>query len=113
MADVGVKHASALGARSIEEEASDAIERGMASALIVTGVATGSPASKDDVKRVKDAVPGAPVFVGSGVTLDSLASQLSVADGIIVGSHVMKDGTAGGPIDPSRARALVAASGRQ
>jgi membrane complex biogenesis BtpA family protein len=112
MADVGVKHASPLGARSIEEEASDAVERGMASALIVTGVATGSPASTDDVARVRGAVPGAPVFVGSGVTVESLASVLSVADGVIVGSHVMENGKAGGPVDPNRARALVAASGR-
>jgi membrane complex biogenesis BtpA family protein len=106
-ADVFVKHAAPLGGISIERAARDAYERGLASALIVTGEATGLPTSLDDVSRVKEAVPEAPVLVGSGVTPDTAPGVLAVADGIIAGSSVMVGGRAGGPIDPQRALALA------
>lgn len=106
-ADVFVKHAAPLGETSIERAARDTFERGLASALIVTGEATGSPASLDDVSRVKEAVPEAAVLVGSGVTPETAARILEVADGIIAGSAIMAGGKAGGPIDPDRALALA------
>jgi membrane complex biogenesis BtpA family protein len=106
-ADVFVKHASPLGETSIERAARDTCERGLASALIVTGEATGSPASLDDVARVKKAVPGVAVLVGSGATPESAPSILEVADGIIAGSAIMEGGRAGGAIDPERALALA------
>jgi membrane complex biogenesis BtpA family protein len=106
-ADVFVKHASPLGDTSLERAAGDTFERGLASALIVTGDATGSPASLDDVRRVKGAVPEAPVLVGSGVTPESAPDVLEVADGIIAGSAIMAGGKAGGPVDPDRALALA------
>lgn len=109
VADVDVKHASSLGRRDIEDEARDAVGRGLASALIVTGGATGSPAAMSDVERVKGAVPGTTVLVGSGVTVEALPLVLSAADGVIVGSHVMEGGEAGGAVDRDRAAAFVEA----
>jgi membrane complex biogenesis BtpA family protein len=106
-ADVLVKHASPLGGVTIERAARDTFGRGMASALIVTGEATGSPASLEDVSRIKEAVPEAPVLVGSGVTPDTAPEVLAVADGIIAGSAIMAGGRPGGPIDPDRAMALA------
>ena len=106
-ADVFVKHASPLGETSIERAARDTFERGLAPALIVTGEATGSPASLDDVSRVKEAVPEAAVLVGSGVTPETAPGIIDVADGIIAGSAIMAGGRAGGPVDPDRALALA------
>jgi membrane complex biogenesis BtpA family protein len=106
-ADVLVKHAAPLGETSIERVARDTFERGLASALIVTGDETGSPASLDDVSRVKRAVPEAPVLVGSGATPETAPAILEIADGIIAGSAIMEGGKAGGRIDPERARALA------
>ncbi len=111
-ADVFVKHAVPMGDAGLEQSARDTVERGFASAVIVTGEATGSPAALDHVTRVKDAVPETPVIVGSGVTAESSAPTLEVADGIIVGSAIMRDGRAGGPIDPKRAAGFVAAARR-
>lgn len=108
--DVFVKHASNLGVTGIERAAEDTFERGLASALIVTGDATGSPTSTQDIERVKAAVPAAPVVVGSGVTAQTAASVLERADGIIVGSAVMKGGSAANPIDPERAATFVQAA---
>jgi len=106
-ADVFVKHAAPLGGISLERAARDTFERGLASALIVTGEATGSPACLDEVSRVKAAVPETPVLVGSGVTPATALAVLDVADGIIAGSSIMAGGKAGGPIDPGRALALA------
>ncbi|MBD3368132.1 MAG: BtpA/SgcQ family protein [Candidatus Eisenbacteria bacterium] len=107
-ADVHVKHAQPLVPVNIERAAADAVERGKASALIVTGEATGTPAPLDDVERIRTALPQVPVYVGSGVTEASIAGVLEAADGIIVGSACMKDGRAGGPVIEQRARALAA-----
>jgi predicted TIM-barrel enzyme len=35
-----------------------------------------------------------------------------VADGVIVGTHLKRDGVTEGPVDPVRARAFTAAAGR-
>jgi membrane complex biogenesis BtpA family protein len=107
LADVFVKHAVPLGGATLERAARDTFERGLASALIVTGEATGAPASLDDVSRVKKAVPEAPVLVGSGATPETAPRIIEVADGIIAGSAIMEGGSAGRPIDPDRALALA------
>lgn len=108
-ADVFVKHASPLGGVGLEQCARDAVERGLASALIVTGEATGSPTSFQDVERVKAALPDIPVFVGSGVTAESIGAVFAVADGAIVGSAIMESGRAGGAVEGERVAAIVGA----
>ena len=57
LADVLVKHATPLGALSIERAARDAAYRGLADAVIVTGVGTGQPTEVEDVIRAREAVP--------------------------------------------------------
>lgn len=110
-ADVLVKHALPLGGTDIAAAARDAVERGLANALIVTGARTGSPASLDDVSRARDAIRGrVPVLVGSGVTPATVRDVLDAADGVIVGSAIMEGGQPGGAIDPARARELVVAA---
>jgi membrane complex biogenesis BtpA family protein len=109
-ADVFVKHAAPLGDISLEQSAKDAVERGLASALIVTGEATGSPAASEHLIRVKAAVPGTPVLVGSGVTAETAGAVLGEADGIIVGSAIMESGRAANPIDPGRAKTFAEAA---
>lgn len=106
-ADVLVKHASPLGETSVARAARDAVERGLAGALIVTGEATGSKTSLRQVDEARSAVPGVPVLVGSGVTAQSVKAVMAVADGAIVGSAAMRDGGAGHEIDAERARNLA------
>jgi membrane complex biogenesis BtpA family protein len=63
-ADVLVKHASPIGQTSLTEAVEDAIQRGLADAVIVSGIATGKPAEPDDVRasrrRVKRPYTSAP-----------------------------------------------------
>ena len=94
----------------IEHEARDAVARGLADGLIVTGVATGEPTPMSDLKRVRSAVGAVPILVGSGATAETAAELLSVADGLIVGTAVKRDGDVANPVDARRVRRLVEAA---
>jgi membrane complex biogenesis BtpA family protein len=107
-ADVHVKHAVPLGDWAIEDSARDTVERGMADALIISGVGTGLAADVGDVERVRRACPGAKILLGSGVTLENVRS-FSAADGFIVGSSLKASGKLSNPVDPKRVAALARA----
>lgn len=109
LADVQAKHGVPLAAVPLEQEARDCVVRGLADALIVSGRATGEATPLEDVKRVRSAVPDVPLLVGSGVTPESVAELLSVADGAIVGTFLKRDGRLENPVDPDRVRRLVEA----
>lgn len=105
--DVDVKHSAPLGARPLEEEAHDLVERAGADAILVTGSGTGRGAARSDVEVAARATR-APVLVASGVTAATLG-EVDAAHGVIVGSCLRKDGRAGGPIDAGCAAAFAAA----
>ena len=107
-ADVLVKHAVALPGTDIGAVASDTYERGHADVLIVSGRATGAATDPERVAQVKRAVPRAPVWIGSGVTIETAASLLAVADGAIIGSALKMNGDVNSPVDRALARSLVA-----
>ena len=107
-ADVDVKHSAPLAARPLEEEVADALHRGLADALIVSGVGTGRATDPGHVAAAKAAAGGkAPVFVGSGVTVASLGEYLPYADGFIVGSAFKSGGDPSQPVDAARVRELA------
>jgi uncharacterized protein len=108
-ADVHVKHAVPLGNWTIEDSAHDTVERGLADALIVSGVGTGQVAAMADVERVRRACPKSKLLLGSGVTAANVKSYLRFADGVIVGSSLKKAGKLANPVDPKRVAALVKA----
>jgi uncharacterized protein len=106
-ADVMVKHAVPPAGLTLEDAAHDAIDRGCADALIISGAATGAPANIEDIRRVKAVLPHTPTWVGSGATLETIVQILDVADGVIVGSALEEDGRAGQPVVLDRVRRLV------
>ena len=108
-ADVHVKHAVPLGDWSLEDAANDTLERGLADALIISGVGTGKAADLEDVRRVRAACPHAKILLGSGVNLANVNSFLQIADGVIVGSSLKRDGKLSNPVDAKRVAALVKA----
>ncbi len=112
MADVDVKHSAPLAARPIADEVDDTLKRGLADALVVSGAGTGKTTDLQKVRDVKAAAGAAPVFIGSGITAQSVRSYFDVADGFIVGTALKYDGVATAPIDPSRVAALMRAVGR-
>jgi membrane complex biogenesis BtpA family protein len=109
-ADVDVKHAAQLASRPIGELAADAIERGLARAVIVTGGGTGHEIDLEDLKAVRSALPHASILAGSGVTDESVATILTLADGVIVGTHFKQDGVVSNPVDLVRVKRFVEAA---
>lgn len=105
-ADVLVKHAAPLGAADIADAARDAVHRGLADALIVTGAATGVAAHPDDLMRARAALPGTPLLVGSGLDVESAPAFMRHAAGAIVGTSLKSGGAVAAPVDPARVRAL-------
>jgi membrane complex biogenesis BtpA family protein len=113
LADVGGKHAVPLAPVEVEQVARDLVHRGLADALVVSGPATGQATPLAEVKRVRSAVPEVPLLIGSGVTAETAAELLSVADGLIVGTSVKRGGDVRQPVDPARVETLVAAARRR
>jgi hypothetical protein len=108
--DVGGKHAVPLAPVDLGQVARDAAYRGLADALVVSGVATGEPTPLADVRRVREAVPDRPILVGSGVTPETVRDLLAVADGVIVGTWLKRAGRTDAPVDPARVAAFVRAA---
>ncbi len=106
-ADVHVKHAVPLGDWTLEDAAHDTLDRGLADALIISGVGTGQAADPDDVRRVRAACPSARILLGSGVNCENAAQFLPYADGFIVGSSLKTGGKVANPVDPKRVAALA------
>jgi len=110
-ADVQGKHAVPLAPVELEQQARDLAARALADGLVVSGRATGDATPIEDVKRVRSAVPDIPILVGSGVTPETAPELLSLADALIVGTSLKRDGDVSGPVDPARVRRLVDAVG--
>jgi membrane complex biogenesis BtpA family protein len=111
LADVDVKHATPLGGRPLEERVADVVERGLADGVVVSGTGTGRPADDDTIRAVRETLaavaPSTPLFVGSGVTSESVAETLSIGDGAIVGTALKTDGETTNAVDVDRVRELV------
>ncbi len=106
-ADVHVKHAQPISQPDIALAAEELVHRGRADAVIVSGSTTGRSADLDELRRVKDAVPHCPVFVGSGVTAQNVREYLELCDGVIVGSDLKRDGYASNALDADRVKRFV------
>ena len=116
LADVDVKHSAALAERPLSETVADLVERGHADGIVASGAGTGHGTDRDHLEAVVAARDrrGAdvPVLVGSGVTRESVAETLALADGAIVGTALKQGGETTAPVDEARVRELVAAADR-
>jgi len=105
LADVGVKHAQPLGGFDLAQSARDTALRGRADALIVSGSGTGAPTPSSRIEAVQAAVPGVPVLVGSGATVESV--DPGAVAGYIVGTALKADGR----VSLARVQAMARALG--
>ncbi len=121
-ADILCKHGASLNYLTYREQSSmksdvndeelmrelvmDAVERGKADALIVTGLRTGEEPSIEFLSKIKNVSP-VPVIVGSGARPENLEKLMMNADGVIVGSYIKINGKAGNPLDVEKAKQFV------
>ncbi|MFT4709412.1 MAG: membrane complex biogenesis BtpA family protein [Bacteroidia bacterium] len=108
MADVHVKHATPMGDSEIGLSAQDTFRRAGADALIVSGTGTGAGVDLAELRRVREAVPEAPIWIGSGFTPATAEQLLTFADGAIVGTWIKEAGRLAAPVDPQRVREVAA-----
>jgi hypothetical protein len=109
-ADVLVKHARPLGTPNLTSAVQDTVERGLADAVILSGWATGSPPSFEDLELAQSAANGTPVLIGSGASWENIGNLMQVADGVIVASSLKRHGKITEPIDPIRVAQFVEAA---
>lgn len=110
LADVLVKHACPLSTPNLRVAVQDTIERGLADAVILSGWATGSPPSLEDLEIAKTAAGSTPVLIGSGANWENIGKLLTLADGVIVASSLKRQGQISEPIDPLRVAQFVEAT---
>jgi len=107
-ADVKKKHSAHAITTDVDlAETARAAEFFQADGVIVSGVATGRATDAAEV-RVVAAATGIATLVGSGVSLENIASY-AAADALIVGSSVKDTGAWTGRLDETRAAALARA----
>lgn len=107
LADVLVKHARPLGSPNLTTAVQETIDRGLADGVILSGWATGSPPSLEDLELASAAAAGTPVFIGSGANWENIPQLIQAADGVIVSSSLKRRGQIEQPIDPIRVSQFV------
>lgn len=110
-ADVHVKHgAHAIVAdRTLAEQTEDA-EFFAADVLIATGSRTGSAASPDEVRGIRENTI-LPVIIGSGITRENVSGLLDECNGAIVASSVKDNGRWWGRAEAAKVAAVARAAG--
>ncbi len=112
LADVLVKHARPLGSPNLTTAVQETIQRGLADGVILSGWATGSPPTLEDLELAKAAAEGTPVFIGSGASWENISTLMQAADGVIVSSSLKRHGRIEQTIDPIRVSQFVEATRR-
>ncbi|MEM5776778.1 MAG: BtpA/SgcQ family protein [Anaerolineaceae bacterium] len=99
--------ASYLGTRAIEDIARSTVFNNRPDGLCVSGLTAGAETSDQTLQRVKSAVPETPVFANTGVRVDNVVRQLSIADGAIIGTAFKKDGFTWNAVETARVKAIM------
>lgn len=81
-----------------------------ADALVVSGRMTGDAPAVEKVREAKALAGDRPLLVGSGTDEANVGAFLEIADGVVVGSSLKRDGVCSNAVDPDRVRRFVAAA---
>lgn len=115
LADVAVKHSAPIGGEDLETAVDDLVNRALADGVIVSGSGTGAEVDREGLETVREVLdrvaPDVPLFVGSGVTTETVGQLLEVADGAIVGTAIKESGVTTNRVDEARVAGLVEAHG--
>ena len=67
----------------------------------------GAEADLSHISEAKSAVPSTPVLANTGVRIETVRVTLAVADGVIVGTGLKRDGYTWNPVDPERVQRFM------
>ena len=105
--NVNAEFATSLDTRPVAERARSAVFSSTADVICVSGPMTGQPVDRSELSEAKQAVGTTPVLANTGVTIDSVADILAIADGAVVGTHFKRDGDTWKPVDSDRVRRFM------
>lgn len=104
LADVHVKHATPLGNFTVDDAAENALLRGGADAVIISGGGTGKEV---DFRKLDDlAKSRIRPIIGSGLSIDNIKKFQNKISGAIVGTSIKYDNRVENDIDPEKANEL-------
>jgi len=96
-----------LGNREIVDIATSTVFNHRPDALCVSGLTAGAETDAQTLKLVKKAVPETVVFANTGVRLQNVAEQLSIADGAVVGTTFKVEGIFENHVDEKRVKKFM------
>jgi len=99
-----------LDTRPVGEQVGAGIANLPIAGALMGGPRAGLPPQTSALAQLKEQFPDVPVILGSGGRVDNIAELLGIADGVIVGTSIKKDGILWNQIDPQRAAAFVKAA---
>lgn len=99
--------ATYLGDRDITSVAKSTVFNNRPDALCVSGLTAGTETDAATLKIVKDVVPNTVVFANTGVRLNNVEDQLSIADGAVVGTTFKKEGIFENHVDQDRVKEFM------
>ncbi|MGA8015002.1 MAG: BtpA/SgcQ family protein [Candidatus Dormiibacterota bacterium] len=107
-ANITPEFASPLGSRTAAERARSAVTSSLVDAILIAGPRAGAAPEREVLARVREELRGdVPVLLNTGARVETIASFLEVADGVIVGSGLKVNGYTWNPVDPARVRAFM------
>jgi membrane complex biogenesis BtpA family protein len=110
--NINAEFAHSLDARPIELRAKSAVFSSLADAILVSGPLTGEPVERSSLRSVREALASVPVLANTGVNIDNVREILSIADGVVIGTHLKVDGLTWNPVDGARVKRFMDAMAR-
>jgi membrane complex biogenesis BtpA family protein len=105
--NINAEFAASLDTRPIELRAKSAVFSSLADAILVSGPLTGQAVDTSDLKRVRESIPGTPLFANTGVRIDNVRDIFAMCDGCIIGTHFKVDGNTWNPVDGERVKRFM------
>ena len=96
-----------LADRDIKDVARSTIFNNRPDALCVSGLTAGSETDSAVLKQVKDVAGETVIFANTGVRLNNVGEQLSIADGAVVGTTFKYDGKFENHVDKARVKEFM------
>ncbi len=93
--------------RPIGALARSVVVSSLADAILISGVMAGAEADLNHIQEAKTAVPNTPVLANTGVKIETIRATLAIADGVIVGTGLKRDGYTWNPVDPERVKRFM------
>ncbi len=105
--NINAEFAHSLDSRPIELRARSAVFSSLADAILVSGPITGEAADQSHLRKVCEAVTDVPVFANTGTKIDNVREVLSLASGVIIGTHFKVDGYTWNAVDGDRVKRFM------